>query len=445
MKIAYFSPLNPQKSGISDYSEMFIPYLSKYAEIDVWVSGFKPENNFIINNYRIIDYKANHDVIKKLQFYDFVVYNIGNNPYYHLDIYEVFKKYPGYVILHEFVLYYLVAGYEFERGGMERLINKVEEDYGHELARQFYGDIKRYSDPLLFKGAYLYPLNRELIKIAKGIIVHSEYTKNLLLTENSSLGICKIGMPASIKEPNETILHANNIKSRYSQNSKDIVIAAFGYIAPTKRIHVILKALHELNLLNYKFILVGEGDYIVNDIARLGLKDNVIITGYVSSEEYDFILGIADICINLRFPSMGETSASLVKALANGKACIVSSDAWFNELPDDIVIKVSVDDHELESLTASIKRLYDDHVYRRTLGEKAQLYAKIEFDPDVNSKKMIDFMENNRTQDYDDLITCWLIKISAMNNEMRISPDDVLLSNAVKQISDMVLIRNIFM
>jgi len=34
MKLAYFSPLRPQRSGISDYSEELLPYLARAADIN---------------------------------------------------------------------------------------------------------------------------------------------------------------------------------------------------------------------------------------------------------------------------------------------------------------------------------------------------------------------------------------------------------------------------
>ena len=55
MKIAYFSPLNPIKSGISDYSEDLLIYLMEKADIDIYVSGFYPRNGFITKNFNIYD------------------------------------------------------------------------------------------------------------------------------------------------------------------------------------------------------------------------------------------------------------------------------------------------------------------------------------------------------------------------------------------------------
>ena len=39
MLLAYFSPLNPQPSGISDYSEELLPQLAEGADITLFVDG----------------------------------------------------------------------------------------------------------------------------------------------------------------------------------------------------------------------------------------------------------------------------------------------------------------------------------------------------------------------------------------------------------------------
>jgi hypothetical protein len=38
MRLAYFTPLPPSKSGIADYNSELLPYLAKGAEISVFVA-----------------------------------------------------------------------------------------------------------------------------------------------------------------------------------------------------------------------------------------------------------------------------------------------------------------------------------------------------------------------------------------------------------------------
>ncbi len=53
-------------------------------------------------------------------------------------------------------------------------------------------------------------------------------------------------------------------------------------------------------------------------------------------------MGACDIVLNLRYPTVGETSGSLQRALGLGKAVIVSDVGAFAELPDDVCLKVPI-------------------------------------------------------------------------------------------------------
>ncbi|MEZ4517903.1 MAG: hypothetical protein R3C44_14160 [Chloroflexota bacterium] len=46
-----------------------------------------------------------------------------------------------------------------------------------------------------------------------------------------------------------------------------------------------------------------------------------------------------DVVLNLRYPTLGETSASALRAMATGRPVIVSDHGWYSELPDEAVVK----------------------------------------------------------------------------------------------------------
>src|ERR671924_2146943 len=87
-----------------------------------------------------------------------------------------------------------------------------------------------------------------------------------------------------------------------------------------------------------------------------------------------------DVCVNLRAPTMGETSASAVQSLALGRPLVVSDLGWFSELPDGVAFKVPVDEYEVPTLAASLELLASNEAVRRELGEAAQEYARSEHD-----------------------------------------------------------------
>ncbi|HBL31843.1 MAG TPA: glycosyl transferase family 1, partial [Acidobacteria bacterium] len=79
----------------------------------------------------------------------------------------------------------------------------------------------------------------------------------------------------------------------------------------------------------------------------------------------------ADLTINLRYPSAGETSGTLIRLLGMGKPVIVSHTGAFSEIPDDCCAKIDLDETEEELLAAVLLRLATDEPLRRRMGENA--------------------------------------------------------------------------
>jgi glycosyltransferase involved in cell wall biosynthesis len=83
------------------------------------------------------------------------------------------------------------------------------------------------------------------------------------------------------------------------------------------------------------------------------------------------------VLVNLRYPTMGETSGSVIRALALGKALLVSDVGWFAELPGDAVLRVPVDDYEVATIAAAIGVAAD---HNAALGAAARAYVAREHD-----------------------------------------------------------------
>src|SRR5438105_6264084 len=110
MKIAFFTPLNPVQSGISDYSEELLPALSgatvdgREVDVDVFIDrGYRPSNREITRRFDVLTGRTFGRVASR---YDSVIYQMGNSPA-HAYIYDALLRHPGVVVLHEFVLHHL--------------------------------------------------------------------------------------------------------------------------------------------------------------------------------------------------------------------------------------------------------------------------------------------------------------------------------------------------
>lgn len=117
------------------------------------------------------------------------------------------------------------------------------------------------------------------------------------------------------------------------------------------------------------------GDRARKLITKYGLGETVIRTGWVSAQEYLDYIDLADVVIDLRYPSAGETSGSSLRAMQAGKPLIVSAHGFFLELPDACCAKIPVDDREKEHLREAMVNLIEDPQKRRTMGDAARDFA----------------------------------------------------------------------
>lgn len=388
MKIAYFSPLSPQKSGITDYSEKeLLPFLVKSMEVDLYIDdGIIPDNPYIINNFNILSYK---EISKKVEDYDAILYHIGNNAM-HANIYKTLLKYPGIVILHDVYIHGLISGMTLLKGKKKDYINEFAYCYGKNGSDIAKNAIKSgvYPD-------FEYPLIKRIVNNSKAVIVHSQYAKGIVLKESPGTLALKINMPISL---HTEVHHVDELRKRHNIGHDDIIVSSFGYIYTHKRLHVVLTAFDEFHKLypNSKLMIIGKtlGAHHHTDMDKLKvkLKKYIIETGFVPSEELSDYLSIPDIFINLRYPTAGETSISALKIMGSGKPVIVSDVGWFSELPDNCCLKVDVDDYEEELLLEYLKVLASEEKLRRKIGENAQNFILKEHNPDKITQEIHKFI-----------------------------------------------------
>lgn len=352
------------KSGISDYSEVLIYGLSKQFDITLLTEDYQLENRQLYRDFKVKVFGKGRLVLDS---FDYHIYNIGNNPYFHSYIYEAALHKPGLIILHDLVAYYLTIGVYRARGALYSKIYEMAGAAGIDLIKRH---TKKHKDLLECKElAPKLPLNRELINSENKIMVHSNYSYDQVreIIKNKSR-LRKINQVEQVSH-DEDFIPKNILFTKYKIPEDRFVISSFGYLDKTKLNHVVCETIDLLNQAlgnNVIYLMVGEGDYIDKY-----LKPNIVKAGHVSLKEFNSFIRHSDIVVNLRYPSMGETSAVVIRALGIGKPCIVSNDAWFSELPDDVVIKVS-NKNIKKDLHDSLSSLLE----RRDLMEKMSKRAK---------------------------------------------------------------------
>jgi len=392
MKIAYFSPVSPQKTGVADYSECeLLPHLSRYIDIDIFTDvRVKPENEFLLEHFDIYPY-TEYDRMKGS--YDIPLYHMGNNQF-HEYIYRSLVKNPGITVFHDIYLHGFLWNIS---------IGQNKPDYYREEFEYCYGERgAKVADLALQTGTYpefVYPLIRRILDHSLGVICHSEFGVQTVLKEKRDISIRMINLPTTIPPEIREVesLNARTIKKALSIEAKSPIIVSFGFIAPHKRCHVLLKSFKRL-LHDYPdavLLLVGKDLMDVgNLIATLGLAQSVILTGFVPSADVIKFLAIADFCVNLRYPTAGETGASVLRIMAAKKSVIVSDVGWFSEIPDDCCLKVSVDSDEEDLLLAYMGALAANAGMCKVIGENARRWVECAHDPNVIAQEFYRYIKS---------------------------------------------------
>ena len=308
----------PSKSGIADYSEALSTELAQRVSLTLFDQS-APSGSF--------DPCA----------FDVALYHIGNNPW-HAFVYEQALRHPGVVVMHEANLHHLIADLTIRRGDWDAYLAECELNGG--AAALAHG--KRTRDLLTGPDYGGVAMTRRLLDASRGLVVHSDFVANLMRGQGFAGPIATIPHGAWIP-------HTDRNATRHSLGVDEVtpLIGAFGYLKPYKRIAESLRALRRLVKLDprVRMILVGEPhpEFGVEQLIRaLGLQGHVRVLGFSIIEKFVDYMDACDIVLNLRNPTVGETSGSLQRALGLGKAVIVSDVGAFAELPGDVCLKVPI-------------------------------------------------------------------------------------------------------
>jgi glycosyltransferase involved in cell wall biosynthesis len=341
VKVAYYSPLPPSRSGIADYSALLLPGLSERIEVVV----------------------ARPGRFRKAPAADVALYHVGNDPDEHAWIVAALRRRPGVVVLHDFVLHHLVSGMTLARGDVRGYLDALEREHGLPGRLLGYAVVDNRIPPLWETRPEAFPLTGEVLRLAGGLIVHSRYVEEHARSAGFEGPIWRIPHPAwPVPEVEPASVEGA------------LLFGCFGHVNEAKRIPQLLAAfarLHE-DRSDARLLLVGRAS---RRLEGLELPTGVLREGYVDEERLWALMATCDVCVNLRAPTMGETSGSVIRALSLGKPLVVSDVGWFAELPAEVALRVAPDEHEVDALHAALELLARDANARAAMGGAARSLA----------------------------------------------------------------------
>ncbi len=365
LRLAYLTPLPPARSGIADYSLELLPHLAQLAEVTIYTEQFGhvwPELGGL-NTRPLSEYP------RRRWEHDLAVYQIGNSRY-HAALGELMLRYPGVMVLHDFGLHQLGVSRSLESGRPAVYMREMGYALGPEGVAQAEQVLAWQEGPPHFD----VPLNDRFLAASIGIITHSRYTEGLVRNRVPSAFTTVV--PAPIRAD-----AAPSLRDQLDAAVDACVFGSFGLVSGSKQLEAALVAFAEVRRERPDAIYLIVGEWHPDDldvaalVARLGLTDAVRYTGFAPTlEQFLGWLAAVDVVVNLRYPTVGETSAVALRALAAGRALVVYDHGWYAELPSDTCLKLPPRD--AEALVRGMVLLAHNPETRAELGERGQTYAR---------------------------------------------------------------------
>ncbi|HEY3024875.1 MAG TPA: glycosyltransferase family 4 protein [Pyrinomonadaceae bacterium] len=374
-KIAWLSPLPPQRSGIANYSQWLIRALKSHFAIDLYCDKPAPTPD-IRKEFDVYPlstfperYKNYHDVI----------YHVGNNSLFHKRIYELAWNYPGTIVLHDYNLSSFMHEAFYHQPDGKLYEEALVEGYG-EAGRKEFETLRRGGFPDIAR----FPLSHAIVRRSRKAVVHHRWARNQF--GNST----RIEVIPHFAELNHrpTPAQIENFKNKFAIRGSHFVLTCVGFIngnkLPLLQIEVVKRLIDE----GYPVQMVFAGEpapevKALESETRAGkYGQQIIFTGYQDEVDYFSAIFASDIVINLRNPSMGEASGTLMHALAAAKPTIISDVNQYREFPDRVCWKLTHDENQAEVLYAYLATLLSNRDVRAAMSHNSREYVKSVLDPE---------------------------------------------------------------
>lgn len=367
LRLAFVSPLPPERTGIADYSAELLPALAAHYDIELVVAQDQVNIDLAQFGGQVRDadwLRANAHSI------DRVVYQIGNSPY-HSHMLTLLEEIPGTVVLHDFFLSGLIAWQE-QHGGMNGTwINSLYDSHGYGAVRDRYRDAESAKRD--------YPVNWSVLQHAQGVIVHSDYSRNLA-RQWYGLDASSEWLVIPLLRSKRDYINKWAARKKLGLSESDFIVCSFGFLDSTKLNHRLLEAWLASALAEDKhcrLIFVGEnhgGSYganLLNIVRESGLGKRISITGFAPPEIFQQYLAASDLAVQLRTNSRGETSGTVLDSMAHALPLIINANGSMAELDSEAVWMLP-DEFTDAALIEALETLWRNPEQRQTLGKRAQ-------------------------------------------------------------------------
>ncbi|MBI1806071.1 MAG: glycosyltransferase [Ignavibacteria bacterium] len=395
MKVNWFSPLPPARTGIADYTALVLPVLAKQCHVVLWTN--QESWNIEIEKYaEVKSFKPERIDWREVNRADVTILHIGNNQPYHGAIFEVSRQVPATMVLHDVSLHIFVEH-------MFRLQWNDLDEYYRQMY-YYYGE-KGLRDAATFTTvphgvdfeymSYQYPLTEFVIGRSLGTVVHTR-TAFDALNKTGKIPCIYAPLPYPMMPSR---VATEDQKWRVSSPQRFNLIL-FGFIGYNRRLDAVLDALAGFpERESFHLDIVGElhdEKAIRHKLERLDLNTCVSLHGYVSEAELNRFLSNAHIAFNLRYPTMGEASLSQLQIWSYALPSLVTPIGWYADIPEEIACFVRVD-HEVEDVLHHLAAFLKNPASFRAMGERGRDLLREQHNMETYVDSLLEFSQMVQT------------------------------------------------
>ena len=363
-----FGALPPARSGTADYlQEQLGGFASEWNLVVVVRNETKARKR---QDCLVLDYSS-----YKKRRHDFQgvprLIHLANNAW-HAHAYEESKHAGAVLLLHEFSMHHLLTETTLALGDRPSYRQELVEcsPEGEMVAN--------LRDQGVWSGIeqFLFPAIESRLRLASGVIGHSRWILDQVSAVESDLPCAHI--PHHYSRTNS--LDRESCRAKFGIKEGELAVVSLGFVTPAKCIDQIIRALSEIRSESppFKFWIFGEMRHpatVRNAIKRYGMEDIVVEKGYTSMSSFEAAIEASDLVINLRYPTVGETSGTMTRAMGAGKPVVVFRHGSFSEPPADAVVGVPLDTFNYGNLATACRSLLSSQELRESIGRRASDWA----------------------------------------------------------------------
>jgi len=385
LKVNVWSPLPPSPSGIADYVAESLPALARHLDLHLVAEAPETVAARLREQFPVFPTEAAPEA-------DLELYHLGNSPA-HAWVYRAACARPGVAVLHDWSLHHLVLCETVERGDVGGYLREMRRAHGEtgtfvgrQVARALGGELL----PALF------PLNDRVLEGSLAVVGLTDYVRSRAARRLPGRPV--LHLPHHLCLPLDPPPTRAEARRALGLPDEWLVVTAPGLATAAKRLDLAVRAAARLRADQPRLRLVVAGEVdpalpLADWVAGAGLGDAFRSTGRLSLEDFERHLCAADVVLSLRFPTHGEMSGALVRALGVGRPVVVSAGTpAADEFPEGIVAPIDPGPREEEELVAVLGRLLADARLREDMGRLARAHVREHHDLDASAAGLAAFL-----------------------------------------------------